>query len=171
MKSSAASGYQPQFRKLEAVVYVKKHLGYGGDLCSPGSPEYVRFYLSFDNGATWVDQGVVNFTAWNMPFPGVRLEYAVTLDIDPPERLCFSENLPLARAILSWNSPPPPSTPNYHPHWGNTPRYAYSDRAQKADHLLGSCNRVQAKLPEALTSVVDVDQPVTLKKKSLQHPS
>ena len=29
----------------------KQPFGYGGDICSSGTPEYVRFYLSFDNGA------------------------------------------------------------------------------------------------------------------------
>jgi hypothetical protein len=160
-------GYQPQFRKLEAVVYVKKHFGYGGDLCSPGSPEYVRFYLSYDNGATWVDQGVANFTAWNMPFPGDRLEYAVTLDINPSERLCFSENLPLARAILSWNSPPPANTPNYHPHWGNVRDARIQIAPRKLIIFSDLATEFKLKLPEALTAVVDTDQPVTLKKKAL----
>ena len=143
-------GYQPQLRKLEAVVYVKKHFGYGGDLCSPGSPEYVRFYLSYDNGATWVDQGLVNFTAWNMPFNGNRLEYAVTLDINPPERFCFTENLPLARAILSWNNPPPPNTPNHHPHWGNVRDARIQIGARRKLIFSELASEFKLKLPEVL---------------------
>ena len=51
-------GYHPQQEYLEAVVYVKQPAGYSGSICQAGSLEYVRFYLSFDNGATWQDQGV-----------------------------------------------------------------------------------------------------------------
>ena len=160
-------GYQPQFRKLEAVVYVKKHVGYGGDLCSPGSPEYVRFYLSYDNGASWVDQGLVSFTTWNMPFPGNRLEYAVTLDINPPERLCLFPNLPLVRAILSWNNPPPANSPNFHPHWGNVRDAHIQIGARRFPIFSEVANEFKLKLPESLSTIVDLDQPVALKKKIL----
>jgi len=71
-------GFQPQFNRLEAVVYVKQPFGYGGGICSNGSQEYVRFYLSFDHGATWVDQGLTSFTAYNVPDLQQRLEYAVS---------------------------------------------------------------------------------------------
>ncbi len=116
-------GCQPQFDRLDAVVYVKQPTGYLGGLCSNGSPEYVRFYLSFDGGATWQDQGLTSFTAYNTTTPKpIRypLEYAATLKIDPKKRFCFSDPLlPLVRAILSWNNPPPPATPDFPPIWGN----------------------------------------------------
>lgn len=115
-------GFQPQFDRLEAVVYINQPSGYGGDVCSPGTPEYVRFYMSLDNGATWDDLGLTSFTAYNIP-EGTqgpkRLEYAVTLEIDPKKRFCFFENLALVRAILSWNVPPPPNDPNFVPVWGD----------------------------------------------------
>src|SRR5215831_6283364 len=38
-------GFQPQFNRLEAVVFVKQPSGYGGGLCSKGTQEYVRFFL------------------------------------------------------------------------------------------------------------------------------
>ncbi len=31
-----------------------------------GSQEFVRFYLSYDNGATWQDQGLTNFTVYDV---------------------------------------------------------------------------------------------------------
>jgi hypothetical protein len=115
-------GFQPQFNRLEAVVYINQPAGYGGGVCSPGTPEYVRFYMSFDNGATWQDLGLTSFTAYDIP-PGTegakRLEYAVTLQIDPRRRFCFVNNLAQVRAILSWNVPPPPNDPNFVPVWGN----------------------------------------------------
>jgi hypothetical protein len=111
-------GLYPEFDTLEAVVYVKKESGYGGGLCSNGTPEYVRFYLSYDNGATWQDQGVTSFNAQNIP--GKKpLEYAVQLQIKPKKKFCSIENLPKVRAILSWNFLPPANSPNWVPVWGN----------------------------------------------------
>lgn len=115
-------GFQPQFDRLEAVVYIKQPSGYGGNVCSPGTPEYVRFYMSTNNGASWDDLGLTSFTAYNIP-EGTqgrkRLEYAVTLGIHPQKKLCTSENLALVRAILSWNDQPPPDDPNFIPVWGD----------------------------------------------------
>ncbi len=109
-------GFQPQLNRLEAVVWVKKDAGYSGDICSGGSPEYVRFWLSYDDGATWLDQGMESFTAYDIP-GDQPLEYAVSLRISPRRRICFRENLPLVRAVLSWNVPP--TDPNITPVWGN----------------------------------------------------
>ncbi len=115
-------GFQPQFNRLDAVVFVKQPSGYGGDICSTGSQEYVRFYLSFDNGATWVDQGMTSFTAYNIPAGTVgpkRLEYAVSIPCKPPKKSCRSSNVILARAILAWNDPPPENAPDFKPVWGD----------------------------------------------------
>jgi hypothetical protein len=109
-------GLQPQLNRLEAVVWVKQAAGYSGGICSSGSTEYVRFWLSYDNGATWLDQGMESFTAYDIPGDH-PLEYAVSLSITPHRRFCFSENLPLVRAILSWNHPP--TDPHTLPVWGN----------------------------------------------------
>lgn len=111
-------GFQPGLSQLEAVVHVYKSTGYGGSLCSGGSVEYVRFYLSYDNGATWVDQGLTQFNAYNFGHER-HLEYAVALPASPPKKFCTKENVIRARAILSWNVPPPANTPNFVPVWGN----------------------------------------------------
>jgi hypothetical protein len=52
-------GFQPQFNRLDAVVYIKRPSGYGDGLCTDGTPEFVRFYISFDNGAAAVTR-----TSW-----------------------------------------------------------------------------------------------------------
>ncbi len=115
-------GFQPQFNRLEAVIYVKQPSGYGGGVCSDGTPEHVRFYLSYDGGATWEDQGVSRFTAYDIP-EGTegrkRLEYAVSHEVHPPKKLCVFHNMVLARAILSWNLEPPPGDPDFEPVWGD----------------------------------------------------
>ena len=116
-------GYHPQQKRLEGVVYVYQPSGYGTDICGPGTPEYVRFYLSFDNGATWQDQGMTSFQAYNIsrghrgwqaagisPFPCRSI---------PKRKFCWTDPLIQVRAILSWNNPPPANQPNWNPVWGN----------------------------------------------------
>ena len=115
-------GYQPQQEMLEGVVYVYQPSGYGGDACGPGSAEFVRFYLSFDNGATWADQGMTSFQAYDVPAGtdgSKRLEYAVSLKVKPRQKRCTGNHLILTRAILSWSNPPPANQPNWTPVWGN----------------------------------------------------
>ncbi len=110
-------GFQPELNMLKAVVYVNQETGYGTGLCGPGTEEYVRFFLSYDNGITWQDQGLTSFKVHNVDHNS-RLEFAVEKKISPPRRLCRFENLIKVRAILSWEVPPPPN-PNWIPVWGN----------------------------------------------------
>lgn len=115
-------GYQSQQKYLEAVIYLYQPNGYMSDLCGPGSTEYVRFYVSFDKGTNWVDQGMTSFQAYDIP--GVdtkknKLEYAVSLQIKPPVKGCKANLLFQVRAILSWNNPIPANMPNWKPIWGN----------------------------------------------------
>lgn len=114
-------GYEPDTERLEAVVHVKRSYGYGGDICSSGSPEYVRFYKENrdDPNKDWDDLGLRHFTAYDIPGEE-DLEYGVSLQIDPEEWVCEEENLPEVRAILSWNRAPPADQPNYTPVWGNS---------------------------------------------------
>jgi hypothetical protein len=109
-------GFQPQINRLEGVVWVKRPSGYGGGICTNGSREYVSFFLSYDNGATWLPQGTTSFPVYDVPGPH-PLEYAVSIVIEPHHKFCFTPNLPLVRAILSWSVPP--SGPGFVPVWGN----------------------------------------------------
>ena len=158
-------GYEPQLGRLEAVVYIKRETGYGGGICSAGTPEFVRFYLSFDNGATWIDQGMSSFSAFDIP--GKKpLEYDVTLHISPPRRFCFSENLPLVRAILSWNNAPTPNDPGFTPIWGEV-RESRIQIAPLAIFDLGSLfDEIKFKLPPEFESVIDLTQPVEAAKQA-----
>jgi hypothetical protein len=115
-------GFQPQFNRLDAVIFIRQPAGYGGGLCTSGTPEYVRFYLSFDNGATWQDQGLASFTAHDIAGASAAspLEYAVSVQVTPPKKFCFTANLVLVRAILSWNVPPPPNDPDFSPVWATS---------------------------------------------------
>jgi len=112
-------GYNPDTEILTAIVRVKQQTGYGGDACTDGSKEYVRFYLDYGDG-TWVDHGATSFTIHDLPFKE-PLCYAVSIQIKPKRRSCCDDKpvLPNVRAILSWNTMPPANMPNWHPIWGN----------------------------------------------------
>jgi len=109
-------GFNPQLNLLEGVVWIKRNAGYDGGICTNGSLEYVSFFLSYDNGVTWLPQGTTNFPVYDVPGPH-PLEYAVSVTIQPDRKFCFENNLPLVRAILSWNTPP--TGPTTIPVWGN----------------------------------------------------
>jgi hypothetical protein len=153
-------GYHPQLERLHAVVYVRQTSGYGGAICSKGSPEYVRFYLSRDNGATWQDQGLASFTAYDIPENKGRLEYAVTRRIDPPRKFCFQHNFFLARAILSWNVVPPPNTPNFKPVWGEVHNTRIAVDGFKLFTVKDLFSAANVKVPDALEQVLDLDKPI-----------
>ena len=113
-------GFNPDTNELNAVVVVKKKTGYSGGPCTDGSKEFVRFYLDYDGGGTWIDEGAVNFDAHDLPF-GESLCYDVKIRIDPDKQSCCDDPavLPKVRAILSWGQEPPPAQPNWTPTWGN----------------------------------------------------
>ncbi|MDJ0807503.1 MAG: hypothetical protein QNJ78_11795 [Gammaproteobacteria bacterium] len=156
-------GFQPQFDRLEAVVYINQPSGYGGVICSSGTPEYVRFYMSTDHGASWEDLGLTSFTAFDIPLGtdgAKRLEYAVTLDIDTDKRFCVTENLAQIRAILAWNVTPPPDQPDFIPVWGevhDTHIQIDPRRIFLAGDLLEAVNIMPVK---QLAKVIDLQAPI-----------
>lgn len=164
-------GYHPQQEMLEGVVYVTQPSGYGGGLCSGGSTEYVRFYLSFDNGATWQDQGLTSFQAWDVP-EGTegsrRLEYAVQMKVDPARRLCWNgSRLIRMRGILSWNAPPPPNQPNWAPPWGNRRDATILVEPNKFIVLDDVFTAIKVKLPFALKQTLNLQADVAAPPKAL----
>jgi hypothetical protein len=163
-------GFQPQFNRLEAVIFVKQSSGYGGGVCSNGTPEFVRFYLSFDDGATWQDQGLTSFTAFDIPQAttgGKRLEYDVTLQINPSKRFCFIRNLARVRAILSWNVPPPPNDPDFPPVWGSVHDTNIQIDPRRLFLLGDYLHAAKINLPKELSESIDLNQEVTAKPKAL----
>ncbi len=155
-------GYNPETEYLEAVVHIKQNSGYGGDVCSSGSREYVRFYLSYDNGATWEDQGVSKFTAYDVT--GKKpLEYSVRLLIDPSKKYCLYENLPKVRAILSYYCPPPANTPNFKPIFGNHLDANIQIEAFKLIPFPIFLEALKIKLKPELIKVLDLEQQIKVK--------
>jgi hypothetical protein len=120
-------GLNPDLDVIEATVVLKQGGGYNGDLCSQGSREWVRFYISYDSGATWADVGLSSFEANDVPV-GLDcaehserpLVYSVAHQLtNTIRKSCTVPVLPLIRAILSWQAMPPANQPNWHPIWGN----------------------------------------------------
>ncbi|HEY3136051.1 MAG TPA: hypothetical protein VGL29_08485 [Blastocatellia bacterium] len=159
-------GFQPQASLVEAVVFINQPTGYGGDVCSNGTPEFVRFYLSLDGGATWQDQGLTSFTVFDVPGTSEvkRLEYAVTLPIQPHRRFCFFQNLAKVRAILSWNVPPPPNDPNFSPVWGDVHDTNIQIEPFRLFKFIDLLTELKLKLPEEVTQSIDLEQNVAAAK-------
>ncbi|GAA0565402.1 hypothetical protein [Chitinophaga japonensis] len=112
--------YKPDAQRLSAIITVKQGAGYSGGPCTPGSKEYVRFYVSYDNGVSWEDEGVVSFDIHDFG-NSEDLCYEVFKTFAPRKRSCCDKQpvLPLVRGILSWNQLPPPAAPFWPPIWGN----------------------------------------------------
>src|SRR5712664_2836339 len=98
-------GYRPQLKRLDAVVQIKQSGGYSGGICTAGSKEYVRFFVSTDSGGSWTDLGLTSFTIWDVPGPK-PLDFDVSIPVDLAAACCQDENLVLIRGILSWEVPP-----------------------------------------------------------------
>jgi hypothetical protein len=98
-------GYRPQLKRLDGVAQIKQSFGYSGGICTAGSQEYVRFFASTDNGATWTDLGLTSFTIWDVPGPK-PLDFDVSIPVDLAATCCQDPNLVLIRGILSWAVPP-----------------------------------------------------------------
>ncbi len=163
-------GYHPQQEYLEAVIYVKQPSGYSGGICQAGSLEYVRFYLSFNNGATWQDQGLSSVRVWDIPEGtdgSKRLEYAVSLKVDPKRKFCQADHLIRVRAILSWNNPPPANQPNWGPVWGEIQEATVQVEPRKFIFPHDLFDLVKVKVPPYLADVLDFETPLPVKKKSL----
>ena len=117
-------GFQPERSRLDAVVSIKRASGYSGDLCTNGSPEYVRFFVDWGDGAGFQDVGLASFRAHDIsdapPGPQHPIQHRVSIELDDDarRRFCGTEVIVRARAILSWNQLPP-SDPNHVPAFGN----------------------------------------------------
>ena len=154
-------GYNPHLEQLEAVVFIKKEYGYNGDICSSGTPEYVRFYVDWNNDGNWVDVGMTSFTAYDIP-DDKPLEYDVTLKLSPKEKFCKIENLPKVLAILSWNNPPTPNDPDFSPIWGNVTEAQIQIDAFKFIPIGEFVKLAKVELPKDLLATVDLAQPVSM---------
>jgi hypothetical protein len=119
-------GFNPRRSSLEATIAIKRPSGFGGDLCTAGTTEYVRFFLDYGTG--WVDAGVTGVNVHDIPGakdcanqPDKPVTYVATLNIAPRTECCDHPVLPRVHAILSWEWAPPagPANVGWLPPWGN----------------------------------------------------
>lgn len=116
-------GYNPDLGVLEAVIQIKQPYGYLGDHRTPGSYEYIRFYVDTGNG--FEHAGLVAVNVHDLPHgteatrhAAMPLSYAASVPYTPPNcEDCDNPSLPRVRAILSWQAIP--SDPKFPVSWGN----------------------------------------------------
>lgn len=156
-------GLSPAFDRLEAVLHIKRETGYGGDICSNGTLEYVRFYVDLHDNGVWHDVGLASVRVYDIP--GQKpLCYAVRLDFDSIKKLCTRENIIKVRAILSWNVPPPANSPEFVPVYGNPitvevqirPRFSFT-----FGDFLKDFEVAQVGIPDPIGPVVKLLDPAT----------
>jgi hypothetical protein len=110
-------GYNPQTNIMSGVISMKRSSGYSGGLCSPGSTEYVGFWVQYSGSWHWLGNAQVQVHDLTGVDNRHQVEYAVERPVNMPAYPCHNlAGLPL-RAILSWNTPP--TGPNDIPIWGN----------------------------------------------------
>ncbi|MGP8319842.1 MAG: hypothetical protein ACT6FD_03500 [Methanosarcinaceae archaeon] len=155
-------GFNPQFDRLEAVVHVKKSSGYGGNICSDGSKEFIRFYVDWNNTNDWEDVGMLSFTAYNISSTS-KLEYDLSIILDAKKKWCKFENIPKVRAILSWHTPPPPDTPDYTPVWGNSVDARIQIDALKLLFIKEIAKMPDVSIPSEMLELLDLEKKVDMK--------
>jgi hypothetical protein len=113
-------GLDPNRDTLVGVINVKLPYGFNGGLCTAGSTEYVAFWVDWGSGFQYM--GTATQNAHDISgIPADGLEYAVVLPVDIASHMqpCTGPQIVTVRAILSWQTPPPTTDPNYVPVWGN----------------------------------------------------
>lgn len=154
-------GYNLNLSVVEATVHVNLPVGYGGNLCSPGTAEYVRFFVNY--GAGWIDIGVGGFNAHDLPNTvdcarqrDKPLSYVVTLPFEPQRDPCGRPLLPTIRAILSWEVVPPAGNPNWAPIWGNVVDRHIQIKPRRR-HLLDLADIIGSNIGQKLTLPSDFE--------------
>jgi hypothetical protein len=151
--------------RLEGVINIKQHSGYGTNGCGSGTTEFVRFFVQ--DGAGWHDLGLGSVQVYDLA-GALPLSYAVSVDFNEPRKFCATENILNVRAILSWNLEPTAGDPNFIPVWGNVLNARVQVQKQlliPLEHLLDhpEVNVVPAALAGVdLKQTVQADEPKDL---------
>ena len=111
--------YDAQLEQLRATIDIKQAVGYSGVARINGSEEFVRFYVSYDGGVEWLDQGMrsVNVSDAVVPRP---LAYEVILQIirSAPTRRPEASSLGYGPSSHGTHHRPA-GAPDWTPVWGN----------------------------------------------------
>ena len=108
--------------RLVATFRIKRPFGYSGDLCHPGSQEYVAFWADWDNTCQWTYLSTVKVNVHDIPdVPKAGLCYSAILpvDLDKIRQTCKLPKIARVRAVLSWNVLPSKTDPDALNFYGN----------------------------------------------------
>jgi hypothetical protein len=131
--------YDASMEQLRATIEIRQPGGYSSAAQINGSEEFVRFFISYDGGATWLDQGMRS-----VPVSDGIVTQPFTCDVIL--QMFPKVPRPRVRAILSWNSPPPPGAPDWSPVWGNVAESDMQDHDAPFRASLGKADKQQTKL-------------------------
>jgi len=136
-------GFNPDTNIVAATIELKLPYGYGGNQCTAGTMEHIRFYIDYGSGSGWEDAGLGAVKVWDLPNaddcakkPNKPLSYVVSVEIDAKKKFCISPVLPKVRAILSWEMIPPDSAPDWLPAWGNVLQRDIQIKPKDWPHLI-----------------------------------
>jgi hypothetical protein len=108
--------------RLVATFRIKRPLGYSGDLCHPGSNEYVAFWVDWDNTCEWTYLSTVQVNVHDIPsVPKGGLCYSAILPVDLTKfrQSCNKPKIARVRAVLSWSVLPSTTDPDALNFYGN----------------------------------------------------
>jgi hypothetical protein len=115
-------GLEYNLDRLVATFNIKKPLGYSGELCGPGSQEYVAFWADWNDTCEWTYLNTVAVNVHDImkrPFDELSYSAILPVDLSAVRRPCGKPKIARIRAVLSWNTLPSTSDPDKLNHWGN----------------------------------------------------
>ena len=115
-------GLDDNLERLVATFRIKRPTGYSGELCYPGSTEYVAFWADWDDTCKYTYLGTVQVNVHDFPkIPKEGLCYSAILPVDLTyhRRNCAKPKIGRVRAVLSWSVPPSTTDPDALNYWGN----------------------------------------------------
>lgn len=115
-------GLDERNSRMVGILRVKNKSGYSGGLCTAGSKEYVAFWVdrNLTNNYEFLGMGSVNvYDLQSMPGDGLYYAVSIPVNLEDYRPQCGEDVVWRVRAILSWNTMPPTTNPNWTPTWGN----------------------------------------------------
>jgi hypothetical protein len=115
-------GLEYNLERLVATLRIKKPVGYSGELCGPGSKEYVAFWADWNDTCEWTYLNTVDIKVHDIaaiPPDGLAYSAILPVDLNAIRRSCQSPKISRIRAVLSWNSLPSTTDPDALNYWGN----------------------------------------------------
>jgi hypothetical protein len=109
--------------KLVATFRIKRETGYSGDLCKPGSFEYIAFWADWENICKWTFLAIRKINVHDLEDVtkkgGICYSVVLPVDLSQHRQGCEKPKIAKVRAVLSWNVPPSNTDPEDLQHWGN----------------------------------------------------